>query len=380
MIWRKTYLLKYLESLEKFGINLGLDRVRLLLEKLGNPQTKFKSIHIAGTNGKGSTACMIASILREAGYKVGLYTSPHLLDWRERFKVDGKDISKKEFAEGVRKIKGISRRIKGNQGVPTVFEVTTALAFWYFAKKKVDYAVVEVGLGGRLDATNVIIPEVSVITNIELEHTEILGKTLTKIAKEKAAIIKPGVPVVTGERKQGTSRVIREEAKRKGCKLTIVKTNLSTRDGYQKLNRACAVAAIKAAKIRITNHEIRRGLAGADWPGRLQIVSKRPLVIVDGAHNPAGIKALVSTLKAEYTNKFTIVFGCQKTKASKAMIRLLKPINQHLIITQSSHDKAASFPGATKNIKQALKQWDQKSPLLITGSLFLVADALRIMS
>jgi dihydrofolate synthase/folylpolyglutamate synthase len=170
-------------------MNLGLDRIKLLLEELGNPHLKFKSIHVAGTNGKGSTCAMIASILREAGYKVGLYTSPHLFDYRERIKINGRDISSKEFSQGISRI---IRETQGKSGKPTVFEVLTAVAFWYFAKEKVDYAVVEVGMGGRLDATNVITPLVSVITNIDLEHTAILGRTLAKVAAEKAAIIKPG--------------------------------------------------------------------------------------------------------------------------------------------------------------------------------------------
>ncbi|MFH1826537.1 MAG: cyanophycin synthetase, partial [bacterium] len=235
----------------------------------------------------------------------------------------------------------LDSRLRGNDIQPTVFEVTTALAFWYFAKKKVDYAVVEVGLGGRLDATNVITPIVSVITNIELEHTEILGDTLAKIAAEKAAIIKPGVPVVTGCVKREALSVIRKKAKSTQSRLSTVKVG----GVYQALNKAMAKAAIKAAGIRTTNDERQLGLAGADWPGRYQVLSSRPLVIVDGAHNPAGIKALVSTLKANYTNRFTIIFGCQKTKSGQEMIKLLKPISRHLIVTRSSHSQAKCFPG-----------------------------------
>lgn len=368
----------YLSSLEKLGMNLGLERIEMLLSKLGDPHLKFKSIHVAGTNGKGSTCAIIASILKAAGFKVGLYTSPHLLDYTERIKINGNNIPKKEFIRGLTLVKKLSTY------QPTVFEVLTAVAFWYFAKKKIDYAVVEVGLGGRLDATNVIIPLVSVITNIELEHTEILGDTLEKIAAEKAAIIKKGVPVVTEEKKQGVLRIIREKAEEIGSELIREKRienrewrNVALIGKYQQENAACAVAAIKAAGIRVTSNEIREGLRGVKWPGRFQVFSRRPLVIVDGAHNPAGIKALVSTLKGNFTNKFTIIFGCQKTKASDEMLRNLSKIANHLIITRSSHQQAADFPNSTGDLKEALAQWDHKSPLLITGSLFLVADALK---
>jgi len=213
----------YLDSLQKFGMNLGLERISYLLEKLGNPHLKFKSIHVAGTNGKGSTCAMAASILKEAGYKVGLYTSPHLFDYTERIKVNNKDISTKEFKEGLKLVEKLSSNPATKPpSNPTIFEVLTAVAFWYFAKKKVDYAIIEVGLGGRLDATNVLTPQVSVITNIDLEHTEILGKTLAKIAGEKAAIIKPGVPIVTAETKREPLAVVKKKAEEEGSLLIAV--------------------------------------------------------------------------------------------------------------------------------------------------------------
>src|SRR3989339_207648 len=217
---------KYLLSLQKFGIKLGLERISSLLESLENPQLKFKSIHIAGTNGKGSTAAMTASILKEAGYKVGLFTSPHLIEVRERININGKDISRKEFSEGIRRIKKAEEEIgrerrdeRGKKAAPTYFEALTAVAFWYFAKKKVDYAVVEVGMGGRFDSTNVITPLVSIITNIDYDHIYYLGKTLAKIAMEKAGIIKPGVPVVTAETKREPLKVMNRVADKNKAKL-----------------------------------------------------------------------------------------------------------------------------------------------------------------
>ena len=369
---------RYLKSLQKFGVNLGLDRINFLLARLGAPHQKFRSIHIAGTNGKGSTAAMIASILKEAGYKVGLYTSPHLFDFRERIQINGQMISRQDFEQGLKLVKAL-------KGQPTVFEALTAVAFWYFARQKVDYAVVEVGLGGRLDATNVLFPLVSVITNIDYEHTEILGKTLAKIAAEKAAIIKSRVPVVTAEIKQEPLRVIREVSRLHGSRLIevgsgvrgLLDVGLEVGCGmvgeHQKQNAACAVQAIKAANIKVSKRIISSGLKKVSWPGRFQIIAKKPLVIVDGAHNPAGIKRLRVTIEERFKHKFTVIFGCQKTKDSKKMIQTIKPIAHKLIITQSSHQQARRTGCSPK---QALRKWDGVSPLLVTGSLFLVADFL----
>ena len=376
---------RYLSSLEKFGINLGLERITCLLEQLKNPHEQFKSIHIAGTNGKGSTAAMMASILKEAGYKVGLYTSPHLFDYTERIKINGQDISWQDFQEGLRVVKKVAQIMKDQ---PTIFEVLTAVAFRYFAQKKVDYAVVEVGLGGRLDATNVLIPEVSVITNIDLEHTEILGKTLAKISAEKAAIIKPGVPVVTAEHKQEALKVIKKIGKNNSSlSILVTRYPLSVTGkllgAHQKLNAACAVAAIRLARIKVSRSAIKNGLRKTAWPGRFQVISKKPLIIVDGAHNPAGVKSLRVTIREQFPDKFTVIFGCQKTKDFKKMLREIKPVAARLIITQSSHLQAADLKfGAvrTNSIKEAIARWDGKSPLLVTGSLFLVADAMNLLS
>jgi dihydrofolate synthase/folylpolyglutamate synthase len=375
-------MINYLNSLEKFGMNLGLERISCLLEKLDNPHLKFKSIHVAGTNGKGSTCAMIASILKETGYKVGLYTSPHFFDYRERIKIDGKDITRKKFGEGLKKahevIEGL-RREKAIKGESTVFEVLTAVAFWYFAKENVDCAVVEVGMGGRLDATNVITPLVSVITNIDLEHTEVLGKTLAKIAAEKAAIIKRGVPVVTAENKKEALTVLKETAEEQHSFLMGVSRQQKAVSSkligeHQKLNAACAISAVRLAGIAVTRSQINKGLAKTVWPGRFQILSRKPLIILDGAHNPAGAKVLAAALKKLYPKtKFTVIYGCQKTKDYKKCLKNLTPVVKRLIKAKSSH------PDAREGIslKQALALWDKKSPLLITGSLFLVADALK---
>ncbi|KPJ67193.1 hypothetical protein AMJ44_07340 [candidate division WOR-1 bacterium DG_54_3] len=392
---------QYLTSLEKFGINLGLERISYLLEKLGNPHLKFKSIHIAGTNGKGSTAAMAASILKEAGYKVGLYTSPHLFDYTERIKINGKDISKHDFMEGLRRVKKAAeemrRQKRARKENPTVFEALTAVAFWYFAKKKIDYAVVEVGLGGRLDATNVISPLVSIITNIDYEHTEVLGKNLSKIAREKAGIIKPGVPVVTAEDKRKPLKVIRDRCEKRNCFLIGVgpgPTSPATIlvGKHQKINAACAISAIRLAGIWISKAAIRRGLQKVNWPGRIQVISKDPRLIVDGAHNPAGAKALRVTIQEIFPGKYTLLFGCQKTKEFKKIWHELKPIASKIIITKSSHKLAAEPRKISKylkkekigncltgSVKEGFSLWDKKKPLLVTGSLFAVADVLNYL-
>lgn len=372
---------KYLESLEKFGINLGLDRIKFLLERLGNPQLKFKSIHVAGTNGKGSTCAMIASILKEAGYKVGLYTSPHLFDYAERIKINGKDISHRDFATGLKLVQKIANHLTAKPpNNPTVFEVLTAVAFWYFARKKVDYAVVEVGMGGRLDATNVIIPLVSVITNIDLEHTAVLGKTLAKIAVEKAAIIKPRVPVITAEDKPEALSVLQHQAQKNGSVLIQVSSKgEGLKSGllgeHQKANAACAVAAVRLAGIKVGKQAVLKGLRKVRWPGRFQVVSRRPLTIVDGAHNPAGIKVLVGTLRQQFPGKkLTFIFGTQTDKDSVSMLSLLKPLARKVIITHSSHQNAANKDSI--KLADALKLTADEDRV-ITGSLFLVADALK---
>lgn len=376
----------YLESLEKFGINLGLERITRLLEKLGNPHLKFKSIHAAGTNGKGSTCAIIASILKEAGYKVGLYTSPHLLDYTERIKINGIDISRREFADGIRRIKKAAEEIRGQRrriGQPTVFEVLTALAFWYFAKKEVDYAVVEVGLGGRLDATNVITPLVSVITNIDYEHRAILGNTLARIAFEKGGIIKPKVPVVTAERKREPLLTLKKICEERGSLLAQVDRAPGTGalvGEHQQTNAACAIAAIRLAGIKVVRKDIAGGLKGVNWPGRFQVISRKPLTIVDGAHNPAGMFALIKTLRGEYPGrKFTFIFGAQKDKNYAAMLRLIKPLAKEIIYTYSSnHQAARGFRGRPAvKLPTALEQ-TKGDDRVITGSLYLAGEVLQL--
>jgi dihydrofolate synthase/folylpolyglutamate synthase len=367
---------KYLASLEKFGINLGLDRISILLDRLDDPQRRLKVIHVAGTNGKGSTCAMIASILKEAGFKVGLYTSPHLFKYNERIKVNGQDISDQDFNDGLQLVEKLASQ------PPTVFEALTALAFWYFAKQKVDYAVIEVGMGGRLDATNVVTPLICVITNIDLEHTAILGRTLAKIALEKAAIIKPGIPIITAETKPEALKVIKHQAEKNQSMLIQVG---SQQEGlhsaligeHQKTNAACAVVAVRLAGINVSKEAVVRGLDKVKWPARFQLVSQKPLTIVDGAHNPAGVATLIATLKAQFPGrKFTFVLGTQSDKDSASMLSLLKPVAGRIVQTHSSHQNAANKKSV--ELGRVLQQ-TAGADRVITGSLFLVADALKLL-
>ena len=381
-----------LNTLEKFGMNLGLERINFLLKKLDNPQIGLKVLHVAGTNGKGSVASMLASILVKSGYKVGLYTSPHLFDVTERIQINNKNISRPELSSCLKQIEKIIVRMKEK---PTVFEVLTAAAFCYFAKKQIDYVVLEVGLGGRLDSTNVCNPLVSIITNIENEHTDVLGKTIEKIASEKAGIIKPKVPVITAEIKPDAIKVIKKVCEANESILLGVEPEQelasSTLVGkHQRVNAACAIAAIRVADIDLTPKAIAQGLKNVNWLGRFQIVSKWPLVIVDGAHNPAGASALRQAIAETYPEEYTIIFGCSEGKDFKNMLKELEIYTGEIIFTRSNH-KLAADPRYLYNhfgrsrtpismaysAKEAIKLWDKKKPLLIFGSLFLVADVLK---
>ncbi|OGC33540.1 hypothetical protein A2311_02305 [candidate division WOR-1 bacterium RIFOXYB2_FULL_48_7] len=380
--------MKYLNSLEKFGMRLGLARITKILEDLGNPQNQLKCFHVAGTNGKGSTCATIASILQAGGYRVGLFTSPHLLDYRERFQINGRQISRTDWQKGLRLVRRAAEKTEPQAGRATVFEVLTALAFWYFAQNKVDYAVIEVGLGGRLDATNVLTPLVTVITNVELEHTSVLGDSLAKIAREKGGIIKAGVPVVTAEKKASPLKVIKTLCRRNGSRLIIAHTKQPLVDSrlklfgpHQKLNALCAIQAVASSGVRVTNGQLLRGLSSVSWPGRMQVLSHHPLTIVDGAHNPAGASALVAALKQLYAGRrFIFILGMQKDKDTRAFVRHIKPLAKMIIPVRSTNQQARVMIAGKKaqSLKGALAQ-TVGTDRIITGSLYLVGDALRLL-
>ena len=315
----------------KSAFKNDLSNTLKLSHHLGNPEQNFKSVHVAGTNGKGSTSHMLASILQEAGYKVGLYTSPHLKDFRERIKINGKPVSK-QFVTGFIKR---NRTFFENHSL-SFFEMTVGMAFEYFSKEKIDIAVIEVGLGGRLDSTNIITPEVSVITNIGLDHTQFLGNTLEAIAYEKAGIIKPNIPVVIGETQMETKAVFKDVAKKNNSKITfadkefieIPKSDL--KGSYQSKNIKTVLQTIKELQrigYVVSQEQIEKGLLhvvkNTGLMGRWQQIHSNPKVICDTGHNREGLKYVMDQISKEHFDKLHIVFGVVNDKDLNSIIDLL---------------------------------------------------------
>jgi len=388
--------LDYLYSLETSKIKLGLGNIQNLLQKIGNPEKELKCIHVAGTNGKGSVCAMLFYILKEAGCKVGLYTSPHLKKFNERIRINDELITDKEIVEYFLKIKPYIT----NQ---SFFEITTAMAFLYFKEKNVDFAVLEVGLGGRLDATNVVVPLVSVITNIGLEHTELLGNTIEKIAFEKAGIIKNNVPVVTDAQGKALA-VIKKIAKERNAPLFLPKKFPMIKfdflnGSFQQENKDIALTAMeilrKNHKIKIKEKQVIDGIKKTEWKGRLQFIDKN--VLADSAHNPSGFEVLRKELtmikQQKRINNFIFVVGIQNDKDILIMLKTISPLASAIIFTKSKNEKAESsenllniFNNINKktitkiinNPEKALnyaKKIASKDDLVVmTGSIYLVGE------
>jgi dihydrofolate synthase/folylpolyglutamate synthase len=353
------YSLKHSSELAKADFNL--DRMFALMESLGNPQQKYPIIHVAGTKGKGSTSALCASALQAAGYKVGLYTSPHLEDYVERIRINGEPITHEQMTELVEEIKPHVAKIE----MLTTFEITTALGFMAFGKYGVNAAVFEVGLGGRLDATNIVTPKVSVITSLSYDHTAVLGNTLTLIAGEKAGIIKDGVPVVSSPQKDESLQVLERIAKERNAPLTLVGRDVkyefveSSLTGqtftihdlpftipllgtYQLDNAATAYAALKASGIKITDEQIQTGFAETQWRARFEIAqAEHPTVIFDSAHNQDSFAKLRETLDAHFPGKKVyLILGASEDKNLSGMFTEMKPKIQKLIVTRANHPRA----------------------------------------
>lgn len=369
----------YISSLNIDVMRFGLAAISELLFRLGNPQNSFQTILIAGTNGKGSTAAMIASILHAAGYETGLYTSPHLVDVRERININKKRISRQDFRRIVADVK------KEASGPVTYFEVLTAAAFLYFQRRKVDIAVIEAGLGGRLDATNVCRPLVSVITNIGLDHTAYLGKTLTAIAREKAGIIKQGGICITAAKQKKVLEVLETVCRRnksgfyrlgKDLKIKQQEDGLAAYSGlygnfdnltvalpgrHQLDNAALAIAALEIAGRKgfpVDNAAIRKGLKNTRWQGRLEVLHRNPLFVVDGAHNPAGINVLWRSLKNDFTyRRLILIFSALADKDYRKMLRKIAPLAELVILTQLQSHRAEPVA----NIHEYVKKMGYKS-------------------
>jgi dihydrofolate synthase/folylpolyglutamate synthase len=403
--------------------NFNLSRMRALMALLGNPDQSFKSIHVAGTKGKGSVSAFCASALQEAGFKTGLYTSPHLKVFEERIQINREKISKEDFVQLVEEIKPHVAEIPWL----TTFEITTALAFWYFARQEIDIAVIEVGLGGRLDATNVITPLVSVITSISRDHTRVLGNTLSAIATEKGGIIKPGVPVVLAPQRPEPRQRIVEIATERGCALSQVgidypfkiksrslhgqvfaiwqnqhQNNMSLDleipllGDHQVENAATAYIALKTIRdlgVNISHETIQQGLAKTFWAARFEILQYDPPVIIDAAHNPYSARALRSTLDQYYPDKpMILITGMSADKDIQGMLDAWLSRTVHIITTQSGHPRAiqphdlaemirkftdvpvTSQQTAAEAVDAALEMIAEDQLIIATGSVFEVAS------
>lgn len=413
----------YLYGLQKHGIKLGLETVENLLARLGRPHTQYPSLHIGGTNGKGSTAAMAASMLQAAGYRVGLYTSPHLVDYRERIRVNGRLSSEQEIVGLVR----IVREAAGSSLSPTFFEFNTAMAFRAFADAKVDVAVVEVGMGGRFDATNVLHPLVSAVTTVALDHQEQLGRTVDAIAFEKAGIIKAHVPVVTGRLDPRADAVMQRIAGdrraprvRLGLEFwtdgvsngafsyhtsarTLTGLSVPLAGAHQVDNAACAVALVEAAAARglpVVEEAIRKGLRGVEWEGRLEVVERDPLVVLDGAHNPAAAEVVARYLadvrRRNPAARVHLVVGMMRDKDMAGVLSCLLPSADTLMLTRVDLPRAATveelqavLPSGVPTVETAVSVADalerakhRAAPsdiVCVTGSLMLVGEVKALL-
>jgi dihydrofolate synthase/folylpolyglutamate synthase len=419
--------LQWLNSRTTFGIKPGLERMNFMLEKLNHPERRLKAVHVAGTNGKGSTVSFMRHILQEAGYVVGTFTSPYIESFNERISVDGVPISDEDFVEIVNKVKPIVATCGETTefGEPTEFEVLTVIGIEYFAKYAVPYiSIIETGLGGRLDSTNVITPLVSVITNIGQDHMNILGNTVEEITKEKAGIIKSGFPVVTAVEQPEAEQIISDVAKSKNSKFyrlgkefktvdtdlhngneaftfqspfnRIENLEITMKGEHQVKNAATALMAIEYLKqyfsFIVDEEHIRNGLFKTTWKGRFEKVSESPLIFIDGAHNPEGIDTLCNTIKRYYpAQKVHIIFSALKDKPLKDMIGKLDSIADKITFTQFEFARCAEakelYELSSSENKHVNVNWQEAIEvekreiaesedeiLIITGSLYFISE------
>jgi dihydrofolate synthase/folylpolyglutamate synthase len=408
----------FLYGLEKSGIKLGLERTVNLLGAVGNPHLGFTSLHVAGTNGKGSVACYLSSVLFHSGLKTGLFTSPHLVDYRERIRVNGEVIGRGELSRLVEEIKGPIVDTGASY-----FEATTALAFEHFLRRHVDVGVIEVGMGGRLDSTNVLRPALSCITSIDFDHVKYLGRTLGVIAREKAGIIKPGIPVVCGRLSSRASSAIREIAASRRSRVLEVGKDASFRPlemdirgstfEYSGLggrrafgiesaglhhiaNAATAILAVEVLRERgfsISDEDLRIGLRRALWPGRFHVLRRRPLVICDAAHNVSGTRMLVKSLRNLNLNENVTVFGVLRDKDYRRMLALLAGCSESFVLTKPESPRALPLARlraaarelglrfkATGSVARAVEiaraRCGVNRTMLISGSLYALGEAM----
>ena len=403
-------------GLRRFGIKLGLSTIKTILHGLGDPQNSYACIHVAGTNGKGSVASSLASILSRSGYKTGLYTSPHLIRFNERIQINNRPISNQTVVNAYRTVK----RIHQGKREPTFFEFATAMALHEFSRQHVDWAIIETGMGGRLDATNVIRPHLSIITNISLEHRDYLGNTLAQIAREKAGIIKRRTPVITGIRQKAALTVVKQIAAKKSAPLfrlgkdfkvkrqrsagfsyygidnTWYDLKAGLQGSHQVDNAAIVLAAcevLNKTKTNIQVGSIQAGILENHWPGRLEIVSTEPTIILDGAHNFMAARHLTKFLSTHYAGRnITLVAGILDDKPYKAILKSLLSVCNRAVLTQAKTSRAldpqrlARFAKRIVSdvtiisdvllaVKHAIKASRLEDVICIAGSLYVVGEA-----
>ncbi len=416
--------LDWIHSRLKFGVKLGLSRMEWLMEQLGHPERGLKVIHVGGTNGKGSTVTFMRSILNEAGYQVGTFTSPYIEQFNERISMNGEPIADEEIVALVERIRPLAEELeKSDLGSPTEFEIITAMALYYFSQtNKVDIVIIEVGMGGRYDSTNVVNPILSIITNIGMDHTNILGETIEKIAYEKAGILKYQVATFTAVSEEQSLAVLQAEAKKKNAPLfqlgkdffvthykpsrdgetfTFTSPSLSLKDvhlsmlgEHQTKNATLAIASLNYLNneqhVSITEQAIKAGVKAAYWPGRLEQLHNEPMIIIDGAHNPEGLKALERTIRRRYEGKNThIVFAALKDKDLSEMFSILKRMQANVYFTEFDFPRAAKANELKRMsnmidarvgenwkslIKKLVHEIDTSDLLIIVGSLYFISQ------
>jgi len=418
--------LAYLENLSKFGINLGMSRILRLLELMQQPQRRFKSVHITGTNGKGSTTAMLSAILTASGIKTGMYTSPHLLDYPERIIVNGQEITHDEFAQAISYTsRFVEQMLAEGFEQPTEFEVITAASFYYFAAVGVEYAVIEVGLGGLLDSTNVIIPEIAVITNVTLDHTDRCGTTIAEIAGHKAGIIKNGAPVVTAARGEALECIKRAAADKgatvyakdeafssefKGLEngrqrvavdvgsLGRIEAVLNLLGYHQLENSAVAVATaliLGKTEPRITTVVVSKALENVRWPGRFEIIAGQPVIVIDGAHNVDGARVLRQNLDQVFPGReITFALGILRDKDVSGIIReLIRPSDSVVTVQPLSYRAATpeeiaqeiqahhveAVAAIDNGIERAIQLAGHNGVVCVAGSLYLIGEARQVI-
>lgn len=407
----------YLFSLQKFGIKFGLNSTEKILAQLGNPERRLRCIHVGGTNGKGSTAAMLSSLLKQHGLRVGLYTSPHLVRFTERFRINDQEVAPERILDIFERV----RAVLDKREPPTFFEVVTAMAFLYFAEEEVDWAIIEVGMGGRLDATNVITPKVSIITNVSYDHQEHLGNTLSAIAREKAGIIKDETPVITGARQPAVVGLLKATCSKHQTSLFRLGTDFRVRrtagngfflyqglkrrwpslevnliGAHQTGNAALALAALevleKEGEISIDSEAVQKALRNVHWPARLEVLQKDPMIILDGAHNSPGAESLRDSLRQcfKYQN-LHLVIGIMADKDIRGILRRLLPLAETAIFTQPRYSRAANpenlrrlarpyiqkhyvIPDLASAIQQAKLLAGPDDLICITGSLYFAGE------